>query len=174
MPLLRDVVTAVGIELEGHGGHSGTMDEGRAIHVGLHAGICRPRRLAAVQPWPATAKTPLRREAGLLRYPTQDASHRIPATRWRLRHPGPYNKAVKCPTRPVLSQREQRYAGGAAWPPSTNIMATGKEKPYVQTGSVTGFLYSALPRHRFSPVISASNLYPELAAAYEDASTLVS
>src|SRR5271165_5060277 len=82
MPLLRDVVTAVGIDLEGHGGHSGTMDEGRAIHVGLHAGICRPRRLAAVQPWPATAKTPLRREAGLLRYPTQDASHRIPATRW--------------------------------------------------------------------------------------------
>src|SRR5271165_2340397 len=81
MPLLRDVVTAVGIDLEGHGGHSGTMDEGRAIHVGLHAGICRPRRLAAVQPWPATAKTPLRREAGLLRYPTQDASHRIPATR---------------------------------------------------------------------------------------------
>src|SRR5271157_1261491 len=58
MPLLRDVVTAVGIDLEGHGGHSGTMDEGRAIHVGLHAGICRPRRLAAVQPWPATAKTP--------------------------------------------------------------------------------------------------------------------
>src|SRR5208283_2976949 len=56
MPLLRDVVTAVGIDLEGHGGHSGTMDEGRAIHVGLHAGICRPRRLGAVQPWPATGK----------------------------------------------------------------------------------------------------------------------
>src|SRR5271166_731062 len=45
MPLLRDVVTAVGIDLEGHGGHSGSMDEGRAIHVGLHARICRPRRL---------------------------------------------------------------------------------------------------------------------------------
>jgi len=45
MPLLRDVVTAVGIDLEGHGGHSGSMDEGRAIHVGLHVRICRPRRL---------------------------------------------------------------------------------------------------------------------------------
>src|SRR5271165_3809046 len=45
MPLLRDVVTAVGIDLEGHGGHSGSMDEGRPIHVGLHARICRPRRL---------------------------------------------------------------------------------------------------------------------------------
>src|SRR5208283_3017033 len=56
--LLRDVVTAVGIELEGHGGHSGSMDDGRTIHVGLHARICRPRRLGAVQPWPATAKNP--------------------------------------------------------------------------------------------------------------------
>ena len=45
MPLLRDVVTAVGIDLEGHGGNSGSMDEGRAIHVGLHVRICRPRRL---------------------------------------------------------------------------------------------------------------------------------
>ena len=45
MLLLRDVVTAIGVGLEGHGGHPRGYGWGKPTHVGPASRTCGPQRL---------------------------------------------------------------------------------------------------------------------------------
>jgi hypothetical protein len=80
MPLLRDVVTAIGIGLEGHGGILGLWMKAELSNLGPHRRTCRPGRLVAMQSRPRTA-TPRSRRAVVLATQSTTPARLIRATR---------------------------------------------------------------------------------------------
>ena len=86
MLLLRDVMTAIGIGLEGHGGHPRGLWMGAGLsHVGLHTRLLRPRRLRSDATLTSDREIPLL-DGRMVLYATRPttSAQLIHATRWKI------------------------------------------------------------------------------------------
>jgi hypothetical protein len=82
MSLPRNVVTAIGIGFEWHGGIPGEHGWKNACHyVGLHSQIYRPQIPCGRVTLTATATSLIASQDGLLRYPPQEVSPADPCNK---------------------------------------------------------------------------------------------
>src|SRR4029077_1262576 len=82
IPLPGDVMTAIGIGLERHGGHpKRTMDGVASSHLGLLSQICRPRRFTGCGNPDQPPRSPAQRWMALYTYSAPDVSPADPCNK---------------------------------------------------------------------------------------------